>query len=199
MHWATKEIHSQIYLKNVINCSHRPHSWFGRMALFKMDSLSHILYVFQAIPLHLPKIFFHRSHSTLRFIWTTYPLQIKYEVLVLPKASVGVGLPYLERYYQATHLTRLLDHFHNVSHKLWTTLEAVTSALALTSLPWIDLDKLSPPQSLPFRIIPFLRAWDSLITKNDISSYSGALTLCIKYCGIGIELVMVHNFHSELH
>lgn len=107
------------------------------------------------------------------------PSRLKYEILIQPKNSGGVGLLHLERYYQAAHLTKILDHCHNCSHKLWIALESAALDLSPISLPWVPPDKHPPPRSLPFCIVPLLRIWDSLISKNDICSYSGPLTLVL--------------------
>ena len=36
----------------------RKHSWLGRMAIYKMDILPHFLYLYQTLPIALPRPFF---------------------------------------------------------------------------------------------------------------------------------------------
>lgn len=77
------------------------------------------------------RFFFHRLRFALiQYIWAAFSSQLKYEVLILPEELGGVGLPHLEWYYQAAHPARLIDYYHNTSHKLWTKLEFVVSSLS---------------------------------------------------------------------
>lgn len=121
-------------------------SWFGRATILKMNALPRMLYILQTVPIHIPLAFFksYRSLSS-NFIWGGHKARIKYTHLTLPKYLGGIGLPDLQNYYKAVHLTRILDWNLHTSSKDWVGLEDSFSKLHLASVPWI-LDRHIPPE-----------------------------------------------------
>lgn len=119
-------------------------SWIGRTAILKMNALPRLLYLFQTIPIRLPKSFFIAYKRMCRvFIWATKTPRLSWDRLVLPKLSGGLGLPDLQKYHWACHLTRIVDwHLHR-SDKDWITLEDSFASIPLSHLPWIN------PKSIP--------------------------------------------------
>lgn len=54
-------------------------SWFGCVAILKINILPHLLYLFQIIPILLPRQFFSTLHQKFRaFLWQNKHLSIKH-------------------------------------------------------------------------------------------------------------------------
>lgn len=113
-------------------------SWLGRIAILKMNILPRILYLLQALPISLPASFFASYKLLSRtFVWASKTPRIGWDRLVLPKRLGGLGLPDLQKYHWACHLTRLVDwHIHRPS-KDWIALEASFAHLPLANTPWM--------------------------------------------------------------
>lgn len=120
-----------------------PFSWFGRTAILKMNILPRLLYLFQAIPIKLPFSFFATYKRICRtLIWTSKTPRLSWARLTLPKSLGGLGLPDIQKYHWACHLTRIADwhlHYHN---KNWIQLEQVFITIPLRHLPWINPHKI---------------------------------------------------------
>lgn len=114
-----------------------PFSWFGRAAILKMNILPKLLYIMQAIPIHLPPTFFfiYKTICT-KFLWHKCP-HIKYEHLMLPRTKGGIGLPDIQNYHKACLLTRIVDWNIHATTKQWVTLEESISSLPLATTPWL--------------------------------------------------------------
>lgn len=72
------------------------------------------------------------------FIWASKTPRLSWDRLVLPKLLGGLGLPDIQKYHWACHLTRIVDwHLHR-SNKAWITLEDSFTKTPLSHLPWIN-------------------------------------------------------------
>lgn len=113
-------------------------SWLGRIAILKMNILPRILYLLQAIPINLPTSFFLSYKRICRnFIWATKAPRLSWVRLTLPKQLGGLGLPDIQKYHWACHLTRVVDwHIHRPS-KDWITLEDSLTSIPIANSPWI--------------------------------------------------------------
>lgn len=68
--------------------------WFGRINTLKMDTLPKLLYLYQTIPVIIPKSFFSTLRSlSIRFLWNKGLSRIKFKLLTRPKLQGGTGLP----------------------------------------------------------------------------------------------------------
>lgn len=121
-----------------------PFSWLGRIAILKMNVLPRLLYLFQAIPIKLPKSFFVTYKRICRaFIWSSKTPRLSWERLTLPKSQGGLNLPDIQKYHWACHLTRIVDwHLHG-SNKDWIQLENAFSQIPVAHIPWLN------PSSIP--------------------------------------------------
>lgn len=89
-----------------------PLLWFGRINTLKMDTLPKLLYLFQTVPITVPKHFFNSLRSMfIRFIWHQGLSRIHQTLLTYPKTQGGVGLPDFELYHRAALLSRILEWF----------------------------------------------------------------------------------------
>lgn len=75
--------------------------WFGRCNALKMTMLPMVLYLLEALSIHLPLVFFMRVSS--RF-WILCGLIAG---LALSFNLISQSLPDVRAYYKAAHLTRL--------------------------------------------------------------------------------------------
>lgn len=111
-------------------------SWLGRIAILKMNVMPRLLYLLQAIPIGLPPAFFSSYKRICRsFIWASKQPRLSWDRLVLPKRLGGLGLPDLQKYQWACHLTRLVDWHKHRQAKDWVELEDSFASLPFMELP----------------------------------------------------------------
>uniref|UniRef100_A0A8C5LV67 Reverse transcriptase domain-containing protein n=1 Tax=Leptobrachium leishanense TaxID=445787 RepID=A0A8C5LV67_9ANUR len=140
--------------------------WMGRVAVFKMNILPRLLYLFQAVPVALPGSFFVALRlEIIKFIWAGQKSRLRISVLYRPKEDGGLALPDLSNYYRVAQLTRLVDWSSVGDGGRWLDLEGAGSVL-----PWL------PPSAVPkeLRSHPLigttLRLWDHLKFSHALSS-----------------------------
>uniref|UniRef100_A0A670ZAD8 Reverse transcriptase domain-containing protein n=1 Tax=Pseudonaja textilis TaxID=8673 RepID=A0A670ZAD8_PSETE len=98
-------------------------SLLGRIATIKMNILPKLLYLFQTIPIKLPKNFFDDINKvTLKFIWQGKKARISIKALQDAKSRGGLALPNWELYYWAANLLWLKD-WVNLRNKRTLVLE----------------------------------------------------------------------------
>lgn len=114
-----------------------PLPWFGRINTLKMDTLPKLLYLFQTVPISVPKHFFISLRSmSICFIWHHGMSRIHHTLLTYPKTQGGVGLPDFELYHRAALLSRVLEWFPRPFPKASTMVEQDLSTLDLRALLW---------------------------------------------------------------
>uniref|UniRef100_A0A8C5MN92 Reverse transcriptase domain-containing protein n=1 Tax=Leptobrachium leishanense TaxID=445787 RepID=A0A8C5MN92_9ANUR len=150
----------------------KPHiSWLGRVNYLKMTILPKFLYVFQAVPVKIPRAYFQALRSGfLKFIWGATCPRISYKDMTRPRDRGGLGLPHMESYYQAALLTRICDWSMSPPIKLWVALEQCAFQVPIASVPWqlaaisslvISPDHPTAPQ--------LLRLWREVRSRPDLS------------------------------
>ena len=81
-----------------------PLSLFGRVNSVKMNVLPKFLYLFQTIPIFIPKSFFKTLDQIISsFIWNKGPARIRKSLLQKPKASDGLALPNFQQIYRPSY------------------------------------------------------------------------------------------------
>lgn len=108
------------------------HLWFGRCNIIKMSILPKFLYLFQALPIAIPAVFF-RQISTLftKFISANKWPRISRSLMIIPKCFGGVAVPHVSKYHQAAHIGRVIDWCRHTEFKLWTDMEQQVSPVPL--------------------------------------------------------------------
>lgn len=105
------ELNYKPLLENICVISHH-HTWFGKAAIVKMNLSSKCLYLFQTIPLRLPKSFFAALKSALiRYILKGKKSRLNYQIHARAKEQGGIALPDIELYYKVSHLAHILDWY----------------------------------------------------------------------------------------
>ena len=113
-----------------------PLSLFGRVTSVKMNVLPTFLYLFQTIPIFIPKSFFKTLDQIISsFIWNKGPARIRKSLLQKPKASGGLALPNFQAYYWSANIQAILYWLH--SHyglSDWVPMGAIRGGLMQTSI-----------------------------------------------------------------
>lgn len=111
-------------------------TWFRQCNTLKMTMLPKVLYLLQALLIHLPLQFFQRVSSMFReFVWSHRRPRLKLKLLHLHPQ--GGGLPDVMAYYRAVHLTRIVDWYCHGEAKQWVAMELEDSNDTVKSWPWI--------------------------------------------------------------
>lgn len=96
-----------------------PLSLIGRINTVKMNILPKFLFLFQCLPLFLPKRFFKTVDQDISsFLWCGKAPRICKSVLQMCKLSGGLSLPNLQLYYWATHIHKISFWF-KLTDPLW--------------------------------------------------------------------------------
>lgn len=151
-------------------------SWFGRAAIFKMNVLPRLLYLFQTIPIHIPLSFFQQLRKLCRsFVWAHKSPRINFLQLTKPKPKGGLGIPDLHKYYQACHLQTIVDWHIHQDYKDWIGLEDSFSQIPLSITPWINTKDISPTATSHPLIGPTLQSFHNTSSAHKIAYVSGPL------------------------
>lgn len=160
-----------LYEKNFVPLSERtksdlerwnnlPLSLIGRVNSVKMNILPKYLYLFQCIPLYLPKKFFVTLDKLiLKFIWNGKSARIRKDFMIRPRSLGGLALPSFQLYYWAANIRNMLYWFSdsNFETPSWVHIEA--SNCGKTSLPAL-LSSALPLELHTYKHNPLL--YDSL-------------------------------------
>lgn len=117
-----------------------PLSLVGRIQSIKMTILPKFSYLFQCIPLFLPKSFFKSLNQTIStFIWRGKQPRIKSHILQRSRGDGGLALPNFMYYYWAANIQKITYWLHSPLTD-WCLQEA--KSCRSSSLPAIIYSKL---------------------------------------------------------
>lgn len=118
-----------------------PLTMAGKIQSVKMTILPRFLYLFQCLPVFIPKSFFKSvNQSITSFIWGNKIPRVKKTILQRDREVGGLGLPSFIHYYWASNIQKILFWLHR-SDTNWCLLEAQfcrstsLQALVYSSLP----------------------------------------------------------------
>lgn len=102
-----------------------PMSLIGRINAIKMIFLPQILYLFQSIPIYLPKFFFKKLDSDItNFIWDYKSHRIQRAHLSKPKEMGGLALPNFMYYNWAVNIKNMIHLLDNSAQQVdWIIME----------------------------------------------------------------------------
>lgn len=158
-----------------------------------MNVLPRLLYLFQAIPIRLPRSFFVLlSKLVSLFVWAQGSPRIAKSTLVRPKLRGGLAVPDFKAYFVAAATARILDWFHRRSSKLWVHLESLLSNTPLTALPWLPRGVISKSDlsNIPFVAAATLTVCRTYIPRNGLFSPDGPLTPVRGHPSLAISVLL---------
>lgn len=121
--------------------------WICRINILKMNVLPRLLYLFQSVPVCIPRSFFASLNKmTALFIWAQKRLRIARTTLSKPMLGGDLAVPDFKAYYLASIAARILDRYHHGSSKLWIQLESSVSKIPLTAPHWFPISSLPKKQ-----------------------------------------------------
>ena len=101
-----------------------PISMIGRINIIKMTILPKFLYLFQSLPMPLPKSFFKEiNRAFCRFIWNNRKPRLRLRLLYLPYDRGGLQMPSLQWYYWSAQLRSAMFYFVTHSPPAWVHIE----------------------------------------------------------------------------
>lgn len=104
-----------------------PFSLAGRINAVKMTVMPRFLYLFQMIPIFLPKSYFAQlDRSISSFIWGKKPARIRKVSMERTKSNGGWGLPNFIFYYWAANIVKLtywITMFADKEGPVWADME----------------------------------------------------------------------------
>uniref|UniRef100_A0A8C5MA17 Reverse transcriptase domain-containing protein n=1 Tax=Leptobrachium leishanense TaxID=445787 RepID=A0A8C5MA17_9ANUR len=150
------------FVKDLTDWNGKMLSWFGRIAVLKMNLLPRLLYLFTALPIRVPVSFFTTLRKELlRFVWAHGRPRVSFKVLCLPKSRGGLALPDPRKYYLASQMVRIVDWSVQKLDKRWMDVERALSPRPLWTLPWLPPNTLAGPRPDPDPVLNTLRLWHS--------------------------------------
>lgn len=156
-----------------------PLSLVGRVETIKMNVLPRLLFLFQSLPLFLPKSFFKCLDKILSsFIWAGKIPKVNRSILQRNKCDGGLALPNFIFYYWSANISKIFL-WCNAPEVNWCTLEA-TSCLS-SSLPALVFAPLSlRPSSYTKNpiVLSTLKIWKQFRQHFRLESLSVSSPIC---------------------
>ena len=165
-----------------------PLSLAGRVQTVKMNILPRYLYLFQCLPIFLPRSYFNLINSIIStFIWAGKRARANKSLLQRGRSLGGLGLPDFLGYYWAANAQKMLLWFTAPQYS-WCQLEANScftslQALACSSLPISPANFTSNPI-----VIHILTIWTQIRKRFGWLSLPQITPLCNNYLFVPAKL-----------
>uniref|UniRef100_A0A8C5M042 Reverse transcriptase domain-containing protein n=1 Tax=Leptobrachium leishanense TaxID=445787 RepID=A0A8C5M042_9ANUR len=155
-----------------------PHiSWLGRLNVLKMNILPRFLYLFQALPIFLPRSFFISLRTQItRYIWRGKRARISFAEMARPVGRGGLGMPHFQYYYLASMFSILYHFSKPTAHRRWIEILQATSGFPLASLPWQTASLQALGLANHPILTPILKLWRKHGLELGLTAESSPLT-----------------------
>uniref|UniRef100_A0A803JHE0 Reverse transcriptase domain-containing protein n=1 Tax=Xenopus tropicalis TaxID=8364 RepID=A0A803JHE0_XENTR len=147
-------------------------SWFGKIAALKMNILPKFLYLFETLPIPISTKTFKDIQTLFhKFIWGNKQHRIGKATLTTSIKRGGLGVPLLQKYYDAAHLRQLLAWSHWKPPTIWGHIENQMSPGGhLNSRIWSSNKPTTPTTSLLQTTRHTLNIWNNYKHKLKLKS-----------------------------
>lgn len=116
-----------------------PLSLLGRIESVRMNILPKLLYLFQMLPIDIPKLAFDNLDKLIsKFIWQGRRPRVRLKTLQLLKSQGGLKLPNFRHYFWAAQLRPIIIWIQDFSDSRWLNIEKSLCAVPLLALPFIE-------------------------------------------------------------
>ena len=116
-----------------------PLSLLGRVESIHMNVLPRLLYLFQMLPVEIPKSSFdHLDKIISKFVWQGKRPRIRLKSLQLSKSDGGLKLPHFKYYFWAAQMRPLIMWMQNAINTRWLNIEKSMCSDPLQILPFVD-------------------------------------------------------------
>ena len=152
-----------------------PLSLLGRIESVRMNVLPKLLYLFQMLPIDIPKTTFDKLDKLISiFIWQRKRPRIRLKVLQLSKAKGGLKLPNLRYYFWAAQLKPLIIWLQDLSYTRWLNIEKSLCERPIQALPFLDVHPSKISMGVWTKIT--LKIWKTIISTFGLPKTISALT-----------------------
>uniref|UniRef100_A0A3B5QZS0 Reverse transcriptase domain-containing protein n=1 Tax=Xiphophorus maculatus TaxID=8083 RepID=A0A3B5QZS0_XIPMA len=150
-----------------------PISLIGRVESIRMNVLPRLLYLFQMLPVEIPKSTFDTLDKMITgFIWQKRQPRIRLKTLQLPKPKGGLKLPNFKYYYWAAQLKPLLVWLQNSADTRWLEIEESRCSIPLQTLPFLD----TPAKEMTIWTKNTLKVWNKIQSTFKLSKQISLLS-----------------------
>uniref|UniRef100_A0A8C5MN77 Reverse transcriptase domain-containing protein n=1 Tax=Leptobrachium leishanense TaxID=445787 RepID=A0A8C5MN77_9ANUR len=152
-------------------------SCLGRIHCIKMNLLSCLLYLFQALPVPVdPSDLTFLQSNIDAFVWRQGRHRVARNTLYCSRESGGLGLPNLLQYYHAAQLTQIVAAHSPPSSKRWVDFEAALMwPDDIRFRIWLSRRDRPPLVTLCPTILHVFSLWDKLSLKKGLCDVISSL------------------------
>ena len=154
-----------------------PISWIGRIQAIKMTILPRFLYLFCALPICPPRIFFSDiQQACSKFIWGGHPPRIARRILYRSRGEGGWALPKFEAYYHAAQLRILVEWTKRESSKHWVGMDGAVLGQVPWGTIWLPREDRLKNAYISTPTATTLNSWDTVCTRLNFTTFPSPFT-----------------------
>ncbi len=150
-----------------------PLSLLGRVESIRMNVLPRLLYLFQMLPVEIPKpTFDHLNKLLSKFLWQNKRPRIRLKTLQSLTSDRGLKLPNLKNYFWAAQMKPMIAWIQNDTFTRWLNIEKSMCAEPLEILPFLD----APVKEMAAWTKTTLKIWNKIQSAFRLPKLLSSLT-----------------------